>query len=70
MTNHPEPFFQIGQQVRVIGANHSQRVGWVRSVQWHFKDGCFHYYLEESGTNVERRKIPTRYLEAELEQLG
>jgi hypothetical protein len=62
----PEPRFRVGQPVRVIlnERNRTPHVGAIREVVWHFKDGRYNYYLEESG-----RRVSKRYLDEDLESI-
>ncbi len=66
MANPPPPEYAVGDQVRVVPSDHhsTQHTGTIREVIWHFKDGCYNYYIEENG-----KKVSTRYLAADLERL-
>jgi hypothetical protein len=66
MINKPEPIYPIGQRVRVVlnERNRTPHTGHIRQVVWHYKDGCYHYYLEENG-----KAISKRYSAGDLEPL-
>ena len=58
--------FNVGDHVRVVPSErHStRRGGVVRQVVWHFKEGCYNYYITEDG-----KKVSTRYLAIDLERV-
>jgi hypothetical protein len=64
MASRPAPAFSVGQRVRVIlnEQNRTARVGTIRGIMWHFKDGRYNYYLEEGG-----KKVSKRYFQEDLE---
>lgn len=51
--------FRLGQRVRVLvnERNRTARSGVVANVVWHFKDACYHYYLEVDGKKVSKRYL-------------
>lgn len=60
----PPPELAIGHTVRVVlnERNHTPRVGTIYHIEWHFKNGCYDYYLEVNG-----KRISKRYLREDLE---
>ncbi len=63
---NPPPQFTLGQAVRVIlnERNRTPHEGVIRQIVWHYKDGCYNFYLEERG-----KKISKRYFADDLESL-
>jgi hypothetical protein len=55
--DRPEPEFAIGQRVRVVvnDRNHTPHEGTIRAAVWHYKQGRFHYYIQEGGRKVSKR---------------
>lgn len=56
-TELPEPEFKLGQAVSVAlnEHNHTPHTGTIARVIWHYKDGCFNYYLEAGGKKISKR---------------
>ena len=66
MARQPPPEYAVGDRVRVVPSDRhtTPHTGAIREVIWHFKDGCYNYYIEENG-----KKVSTRYLAIDLERL-
>lgn len=53
----PAPEFTIGQTIRVVKntPSNTQRIGIVREAIWHYKNGCYNYYIEMNAKRISKR---------------
>jgi len=56
-SDRERPRFQIGERVRVIlnERNRTPHEGTILRAIWHFRDSCWHYFLQEGGAKVSKR---------------